>query len=282
MSWVDRVQPDVICLQETKVSDRQFPRQQFEGRDYALLLGGNTGGHGGVAIASRLPMDDPAVGIPGARSPLAELRTLSVTLQLNRSTDPVPVTTVPRTTVPPNIVSPTPVAHNTAPHNTASHNTMRLHTVYGPNGRKVGTRIHNVKLAWLQLFGQWIAMDGLDDGVPTLVVGDLNVAPTDLDVWEPSRYRRRNLTSPEEREAFAKLLDLGLVDLVRSRFGQESVFTWWNRRSDFYETDRGWRLDHALADPATAERVVDISVDREARGEPGASDHAPLIVELDV
>ncbi len=246
MGWVDRVGPDVVCLQETKVSDRQFPRREFEQRGYQLVLGGNSTGQGGVAIASKIEMDDITIGIPGAQPPLDELRTISATLRLR-----------------------------------TRHKALRLHTVYGPNGRKVGTPAHQIKLAWLELFRQWIEMDGLSDAVATLVLGDINVAPTDRDVWEPSRYRRRNLTSPKEREAFSRLLDSGLVDLVRAQFGEEQVFTWWNRRSDFYATDRGWRLDHALADSETASRVVTIKIDRAARGELGASDHAPVVVELD-
>ncbi len=158
---------------------------------------------------------------------------------------------------------------------------MRIHTVYAPNGRKTGTRHHDIKLAWLDLFRAWVRMDGLDDGQPTLVIGDLNIAPSDLDVWEARRYRNRNLTSPPERESFQKLLDAGLVDVIRDHHGEEPVFTWWNRRSDFYETDRGWRLDHALADPITAARVERAFIDRAERGRDGSSDHAPLVVDLD-
>lgn len=157
---------------------------------------------------------------------------------------------------------------------------VRLHTAYAPNGRKAGSHAHQVKLAWFVLFGTWLELDGLSHQ-PTLVMGDLNIAPTDLDVWDAHRYRKRNLTSPPERDAFAALLARGLTDVLRERLGDATAYTWWNRRSDFYETDRGWRLDHVLANGAMVERVQDLWVDRAERGQPGSSDHAPVVVEID-
>ncbi len=237
--WLDRDQPSVVCLQETKASARVFPRQLFDRRGFELVCTDERGGQGGVALASRVGLDDAVVGIPGARRPLHEQRSISATV-----------------------------------------NGIRLHTVYGPNGRKVGTRHHEIKLAWLRLFTAWIGVDGLAEGAPTMVIGDLNVAPSDIDVWDADRYRKRNLTSPAERAVFGDLLGAGLVDLVRTAHRENPVFTWWNRRGDFYETDRGWRLDHALADPKTADRVEAVTVDRDLRGRPGSSDHAPLTVQL--
>lgn len=238
MAWVDVHQPDVLCLQETKVANAKFPRAAFAERDYELLLADSTG-HAGLAVASRVGLTDPQVGFPGAVGPLAQPRSISATC-----------------------------------------GDVRVHTAYAPNGRKVGTHHHDIKLAWFQLLGAWMDIDNEADQ-PTVLIGDLNIAPLDVDVWEPSRYRKRNLTSPRERAAFNALLDGRLVDVVREAFGDEHVFTWWNRRSDFYESDRGWRLDHALTDPATATRVTRVEVDRHERGQPGASDHAPLTIELD-
>ena len=157
---------------------------------------------------------------------------------------------------------------------------IRLHTVYAPNGRKVGTRHHEIKLAWFALLAAWLEVDRADFP-DQILIGDLNIAPLDIDVWDASRYRKRNLTSPRERAAFAAILDGGaMVDVVRDRFGDEPVFTWWNRRSDFYESDRGWRLDHLLATPAVAGRIGSVVIDRAERGRQGSTDHAPLLVSL--
>ena len=157
---------------------------------------------------------------------------------------------------------------------------LRIHTVYAPNGRKVGTRPHEIKLAWFALLAAWLEMER-DDVTDQLLIGDLNIAPSDVDVWDASRYRRRNLTSPPERAAFQQLLGGGaLIDVVRERVGDQAVFTWWNRRSDFYETDRGWRLDHVLATPSVSQRVVGLLVDRDERSRPGSADHAPLLISV--
>lgn len=237
-AWIEANQPDVFCMQETKVSDRQFPHTPFRHAGYETAVAGS-GGYGGVALLSKLGLDRVELGIPGAAAPLDERRTISANVR-----------------------------------------GLRIHTVYAPNGRKVGTRHHRVKLAWLELFRSWVVMDGLDDGVPTVVIGDLNIAPEDIDVWEPTRYRKRNLTSKDERLSFQRLLEVGLVDVVRRHHGDDAVFTWWNRRGDFYRSDRGWRLDHGLTDPATAARVTAVSVDRFERGREGSSDHAPLTIDL--
>ncbi len=237
--WLDRTQPDVTCWQETKCPARRFPRHAFTQRGYELAIT-DAGGHGGVAIASRVGLADVEIGIPGSKAPLNEQRSISATCQ-----------------------------------------DVRIHTIYAPNGRKVGTRHYEIKLAWFSLLGAWVQMDGLSEGQPTVVIGDFNIAPYDHDVWEPHRYRKRNLTSPAEREAFSQLLGHGLTEL-RSNGSDvtEPHFTWWNRRSDFFETDRGWRLDHALADPATASRLDSINVDRDERSRDGCSDHAPLILDV--
>jgi exodeoxyribonuclease III len=162
----------------------------------------------------------------------------------------------------------------------ATVNDVRIHSIYAPNGRKVGTPEHAFKLAWFQFLRSVLDAEGVPDDDDTILLGDLNIAPTDRDVWEPARYRNRNLTSPKERAAFSDLLDLGLVDVVRAGHGSTSVFSWWNRRDDFYESDRGWRLDHVLATESLAKRVSQVWVDREVRGEVGGSDHAPVIARI--
>jgi len=239
VEWINRHEPDVVCLQETKAGPRKFPTQAFVALGYDLVTHGGDDGRGGVAIASRHDLDDIQLGIPGAIAPLDEPRSIAATI-----------------------------------------GNLRLHTAYAPNGRKAGTHAHQVKLAWFTLYTAWIEAErGEFDEL--LVAADLNIAPLDIDIWEPARYRKRNLTSPPERAAFASLLEQGnLVDVVRERHGQASVFTWWNRRSDFYETDRGWRLDHILASPLLASRVEQVVIDRAERGRPRSADHAPLLVTL--
>lgn len=244
LDWVDAKAPDILCLQETKCRPIDFPAAPFEERGYLVVAHGGDGGRAGVAVLSRLTPGGVVLGVPGAVPPLDEPRSISFTAA-----------------------------------------GLRVHTCYAPNGRKVGTPPHRIKLAWFELFGNWLTLDSLapdrDRPEPTLLVGDLNIAPCDIDIWEPARYRRRNLTSKAEREAFAALIDRGLIDIVRDHHGEDAVFTWWNRRSDFYETDRGWRLDHALASPDVAAAVDSVMVDRDERARQPGTDHAPLVVDLD-
>ena len=240
IDWVDANDIDVICMQETKAGTRKFPQQALVGRGYDIVTHGGDDGRGGVAVASRLELDDITLGIPGAVTPLDEPRSIAVTVD-----------------------------------------GIRLHTAYAPNGRKVGTHPHRIKLAWYTLYSAWLAAERSEFD-ELLVAADLNIAPLDIDVWEPARYRKRNLTSPPERAAFNQLLDAcELLDIVRIQFGDDPAFTWWNRRSDFYETNRGWRLDHILASPAIARQVSGLSIDRAERGRDGSTDHAPLLVTLD-
>jgi exodeoxyribonuclease III len=156
---------------------------------------------------------------------------------------------------------------------------VRVVNLYAPNGRKVGTDEHRVKLAWFEFVGSVIE-DEIGDG-PTVVLADLNIAPTDCDVWDASRYRSRNLTSPVERRAYSALCDRGLVDVVRRDVGHAPTFTWWNHRGDFFESDRGWRLDHALVSADLADHSMFVGVDRSARKSAG-TDHAPLTIRIAV
>ncbi len=162
---------------------------------------------------------------------------------------------------------------------------IRIHTVYAPNGRKVRTPHHAIKLAWFQLLTAWIEIDDLATQ-PVILIGDLNIAPLDLDIWDASRYRKRNLTSPVERQAFQNLEALGLADIVRASLGDDRAYSWWNRREGFFSTDRGWRLDHALANASAEALVQSVWFDRDARARvspdhPPPSDHAPLVIDLE-
>jgi len=244
VAWTETNAVDVLCMQETKCPAERFPRHGFSALGHDLVLHGGEGGRGGVAVAHRVPVDDVVLGVPGAVAPLAEPRSISFSIDHG---------------------GPGP---------------LRIHTCYAPNGRKVGTRHHEIKLAWFALFAAWLEIDRAEHP-EQVVAGDLNIAPLDVDIWEPARYRKRNLTSPRERAAFDALLDDGaLLDVVRDRFGDDAVFTWWNRRSDFYETDRGWRLDHLLAAPNTATRIDRVWVDRSERGRSGSTDHAPIVCDI--
>jgi exodeoxyribonuclease III len=165
-------------------------------------------------------------------------------------------------------------------------NGVRVTCAYAPNGRKVGTEAHRFKLSWFSFLATIV--EHVDEA-SLVLLADLNIAPTDNDVWDAHRYRNRNLTSPDERRAFERLLAAGLIDVVREYNGDVKLSSWWNRRGDFFETNRGWRLDHVLTSAGLGERVISTAIDRETRrrsggdkggGRGGGSDHAPVFVEF--
>lgn len=157
---------------------------------------------------------------------------------------------------------------------------VRLHSIYVPNGRTLKDDQYQYKLAWLECLRADVRAD-LSDGTDVLVAGDFNVAPTDLDIYDPSRFRRTTHASPPERRAIAALLDLGLVDVMRDRLPGSGVYTWWSHSSQQWDRNRGLRIDLVLASPGCDRRITTVEVDRVTRGLPGASDHAPVLVQFE-
>jgi exodeoxyribonuclease III len=154
---------------------------------------------------------------------------------------------------------------------------VRIVCVYVPNGRQPGSDHYEYKLAWLASLREAVAA-GPD---ATIVCGDFNIAPTDDDVFDPEAYVGQTHVTPPEREALAELQALGLHDVVRDRWPNEIVFSYWDYRAGMFHQDLGMRIDLVLASDPVAERVRAAWVDRQARKGSGPSDHAPVIVDLD-
>jgi exodeoxyribonuclease-3 len=154
---------------------------------------------------------------------------------------------------------------------------VRVHSVYVPNGRTPDSDHYQYKLAWLAALRAEV-----EAGPASVVVcGDVNIAPTDADVFDPVAYIGQTHVTPPERAALAALQDLGLRDVMRDRWPTERIFTYWDYRAGMFHQDLGMRIDLILADTAVAERVQATWVDRQARKGTGPSDHAPVIVDLD-
>jgi exodeoxyribonuclease III len=154
---------------------------------------------------------------------------------------------------------------------------IRVVSVYVPNGRTPGSDHYDYKLAWLAALRDVVAA-GPD---ATVVCGDMNIAPTDGDVFDPDAYVGQTHVTPPERAALAELTKLGLHDVVRDRWPNERVFTYWDYRAGMFHQDLGMRIDLVLAGAPVAERVQAAWVDRQARKGTGPSDHAPVIIDLD-
>lgn len=239
LPWLDERQPDVVCLQETKLADEGFVDllgDELAQRGYALALHGEATWNG-VAILSRAGLADVVTGLPGAPGfPHPEARAVS-----------------------------------------ASCGGIRVVSVYVPNGRTPGSEHYQYKLQWLASLREMVAAGA----ETTIVCGDMNIAPTDDDVFDPEAYLGQTHVTVPERTALAELQALGLHDVVRDRWPNERVFTYWDYRAGMFHQDLGMRIDLILAGAAVASRVQAAWVDRQARKGRGPSDHAPVIVDLD-
>ncbi|MGE0299042.1 exodeoxyribonuclease III [Pseudonocardia sp.] len=159
---------------------------------------------------------------------------------------------------------------------TATCGGVRVTSVYVPNGRTPGDPHFAYKLEWLAALRAAVT-----DPATAVVAGDMNIAPTDADVWDPSLFTESTHVTPPERAALGGLIGLGLHDVVRDRWPGERVFTYWDYRAGRFHQDKGMRIDLVLAGSAVADRVAAAWVDRQARKGKGPSDHAPVIVDLD-
>lgn len=239
LPWLDERRPDVVCLQETKLGDDALAEllgDELGARGYGFAAHGETAWNG-VAILSRVGLDDVTTGLPGAPGfPHPEARAVAATCA-----------------------------------------GIRVHSVYVPNGRVPDSDHYRYKLAWLSALCDVVAAAPAD----AVVCGDMNIAPTDADVFDPDAYIGQTHVTPPERDALAQLVGTGLHDVVRDRWPSERVFTYWDYRAGMFHQDLGMRIDLILAGDAVAPRVRAAWVDRQARKGRGPSDHAPVIVDLD-
>jgi len=248
--WLERAMPEVLLMQETKLTDDDAPTEEFARQGYELAHHGE-GRWNGVAIASRVgirdvianfgqPLAKPLTPEAGDDEPLAEARMISAVC-----------------------------------------GDVRVTSLYAPNGRSVGSEFYRAKLVWFERLARWLRETRSRDEA-LLLGGDFNVAPEDADVWDPRACHGGTHVSPEERAAFAELLRWGLIDAYRLRHREPERYTWWDYRAGNFHKNFGMRIDHLLLTPPLAGRVVGSEIDREARkGKPIPSDHAPLIVDLD-
>ncbi len=248
--WLDRAMPDVLLIQETKLSDADVPTEQLEQRGYELAHHGE-GRWNGVAIASRVGIRDV----------------------IKRFGDPLDA---PRT---PDVADDEPLAE--ARMISAVCGDVRVVSIYAPNGRTLSSPFYRAKLAWFERLARWLRETRSPDEVLALG-GDFNVAPADVDVWDPRACHGGTHVSAEERAAFAALERWGLVDAYRMHHPEPQRYTWWDYRAGAFHKNFGMRIDHLLVTRSLAERVIWSEIDREARkGKPIPSDHTPLIIDID-
>jgi exodeoxyribonuclease III len=243
VQWLEQRQPDVVCLQETKVAGDGFPAEAVSPAGYQVAHHGE-GRWNGVAVLSRVGLAEVVVGLPADPG------------------FPDPQTLEART-----------IAATCGP--------LRVRSVYVPNGRTPDDPHYAYKLRWLSALRDAVEADaaGL---APFAVMGDYNIAPTDADVWDPAAFVDSTHVTAAERDALAELAKTGLTDVIPRIEKGPHPFTYWDYRAGSFHKGMGMRIDLALLNPALAAVVRDAWVDREARKGHAPSDHAPVVIDLDL
>jgi exodeoxyribonuclease-3 len=248
--WLERTQPDVLLIQETKLNDSAAPADTFRAMGYELAHHGE-GQWNGVAIASR-------VGIADVVTNFGEPLRPPVTFEIHDD-------------------EPLAEARMIA----ANCGGVRVVSLYAPNGRKLGSTFYEAKLMWYDRLARWLESSA-NAKEPLVLGGDFNIAPEDTDVWDPRACHGGTHVSPREREAFHALRDWGLVDAYRLHHQEPARYSWWDYRAGDFHKNIGMRIDHLLVTRPLAKRVVAAEIDREARkGKPIPSDHAPVVIDID-
>ncbi len=236
LDWLQRVKPNVVCLQETKVVDEKFPAKELEAIGYFSEFYGEKA-YNGVAILSDKPLSNVERGLtrevgPGSKRIIA-----------------------------------------------GSYGDIRVVDVYIPNGSEVGSDKYAYKLEWIASLKEHLSSKNSPDE-KLVVTGDFNVAPLDIDVYDPKAAAGGILVSDKERQAIEDLRSWGFVDVFRKLHSQAALYSWWDYRMNAFRRNAGFRIDHVWATPPLAETSASIYIDKEPRKQEQPSDHAPVVAEF--
>jgi exodeoxyribonuclease-3 len=240
LAWLEEAEPDIVCLQELKASDREFPEGAIRDAGYGAVWRGERSWNG-VAILAR--------GV----APLVTRRNL-----------------------------PGDMGDKQSRYIEAAVNGVLIGCLYLPNGNPQPGPKFDYKLQWMErLAGH--AQELHDAGLPVVLAGDFNVVPTDFDIYAftSASWRRNALLQPGPRAAFRALLEQGWTDAVRTLHPEEPMYSFWSYLRDAWDRDAGLRIDALLLSPSVNARLLSAGVDRWTRGEDGASDHAPVWIEIE-
>ncbi|AXQ93339.1 exodeoxyribonuclease III [Cereibacter azotoformans] len=239
LAWLEAASPDVVLLQEIKSVDETFPRAVVEDRGWHLETHGQKG-FNGVAILSRLPLEDVVRGLPGDAEDV-QARWIEATVVGQRA--------------------------------------VRVCGLYLPNGNPAPGPKYDYKLAWMARMKQRAA-ELLETEDPVVLAGDYNVIPQAEDAARPEAWVTDALFLPESRAAFRRILNLGYTEAFRARSFGPGHYSFWDYQAGAWEKNNGIRIDHLLLSPQAADLMTDVRIDREVRAGEKPSDHVPVWVEL--
>jgi exodeoxyribonuclease-3 len=244
LAWLAAEQPEVLCLQETKVADELFPLEPFRALGYEAAISGQKA-YNGVAILSRLPIEDVQVGFaallpddPEAPGLGEQKRVISAQIA-----------------------------------------GLRVLNLYVPNGSSLRSEKYAYKLEWLACLKRYLDAQETQ-GEPLVMVGDFNIALEARDIHDPARLNGGIMASEPERQALQAALGERLEDGFRLFEPEGGHWSWWDYRTAGWETGRGWRIDHIYLDAELRDHALGCTIDAPMRGNPQPSDHAPVIINL--
>lgn len=240
LAWLTEAAPDVVALQEIKSADAAFPRALFEDLGYRVETHGQKG-FNGVAILSRLPLEDVVRGLPGDASD-EQARWIEASVIGNRA--------------------------------------VRVCGLYAPNGNPAPGPKYDYKLAWMARMQNRVqALLATED--PLVFAGDYNIIPQAEDAANPAAWVEDALYLPQSRAAYRRILNLGLTDALRSRHPGPGHYSFWDYQARAWEKNNGIRIDHLLLSPQAADLLQDAQIDKAVRAGEKPSDHVPVWIELD-
>lgn len=238
--WLRESAPDIVCLQEIKTVDEQFPRAEIEALGYNVETHGQKG-FNGVAILSKLRFDEVNRGLPGD-----DADEQSRFIEGVFSTD---------------------------------QGVLRVVSLYLPNGNPVGTEKFPYKLSWMARLERW-ATERLVLEEALVLAGDYNVIPEAIDARHPEQWLGDALFQPATRQAFRRLINLGFTEAIRAVTDQPDVYTFWDYQAGAWQKNNGIRIDHLLLSPEAANRFASASVEKHVRAWEKPSDHVPVAIDL--
>ena len=243
LHWLRESEPDIVCLQEIKSVDEQFPRAEIEALGYHVETHGQKG-FNGVAILSKLRFDEVNRGLPGDDAD-EQARFIEGVFSTDKGA-------------------------------------LRVVSLYLPNGNPItDEKKFPYKLSWMARLERW-AEERLTLEEPLVLAGDYNVIPEPIDAKRPAAWTSDALFQPETRAAYRTILSDGLTDAIRLCHPGPGVYTFWDYQAGAFQKDDGIRIDHLLLSPQAADRLVSAGVDRFTRAWEKPSDHVPAWVELDL
>jgi exodeoxyribonuclease-3 len=242
LTWLQETSPDVACLQEIKCVDDQFPREAIEALGYNVVTHGQKT-FNGVALLSKLPFDETRPRLAGDDDDV-QSRFLEGVVSLK-------------------------------------HGVVRVACLYLPNGNPANTEKYPYKLKWMSRLIEY-SKERLKSEETFVLAGDFNVIPAPRDVHNPAAWVDDALFRPQTREAFQKLLGLGLTDALRAVSDAAGEYTFWDYQAGAWQKNNGLRIDHLLLSPQASDRLSGVGIDRHVRAWEKASDHVPVWIDLDL